>query len=283
MKKYCESIPTHANLNLVVALACEARPLIQFFSLKKIELKNHFQLYANKEKNIHLIVSGIGKIRAAAATAFLFVYSGQCENTIFLNIGIAGGHAHSIGDLLLIHKITDQASNYRYYPSGTFLFSSQQQAAIITRDQPQKNYPQQGLVDMEASGFFQAASQLVYQEQIFVFKIISDNDQAAIHQIKPRMVENLIEGILIEFQAIAKNLLQFSASLHTVDFHQDFISFYQRWHFSTYQRHQLQEILRRWRVLKPDQEPMVICQHESSSHMVLAKLTQHLDEIIYTW
>ena len=55
-------------LNFVVALPCEARPIISHFGLQALDSPAGFRLY-NRER-MRLIVSGAGKIPAAAATAY---------------------------------------------------------------------------------------------------------------------------------------------------------------------------------------------------------------------
>ena len=57
-------------LNLIVATQTEARPLIAHFHLQAANLGSAFPLY--HKDDLRLIISGIGKIAAATATAYLF-------------------------------------------------------------------------------------------------------------------------------------------------------------------------------------------------------------------
>ena len=75
-------------IQLLTALKCEARPLIEAFNLVRCQGNGPHELYQNGE--LQLLVSGPGKTAAAAATAFAFASSGLQENTAWLNIGIAG-------------------------------------------------------------------------------------------------------------------------------------------------------------------------------------------------
>ena len=55
------------EINIVVAMEREAKPLINYWNLKK----NTEKIFSDKKKRINLIVSGIGKKRAEKATMYL--------------------------------------------------------------------------------------------------------------------------------------------------------------------------------------------------------------------
>ena len=55
------------EINIVVAMKREAKPLINYWGLKE----NSKKFYSNKKKKINLIISGIGKKRAEEATTYL--------------------------------------------------------------------------------------------------------------------------------------------------------------------------------------------------------------------
>ena len=65
---------TYGLLNIVVALACEARFFLDRYRLSRLNQINAYPVYANVERNIYLIVSGVGKIKSAAALSFLHGY-----------------------------------------------------------------------------------------------------------------------------------------------------------------------------------------------------------------
>src|SRR5690348_6346061 len=93
-------------LNIVVALHSEAKPLIEYYYLKKICSETlPFPVFSNKDRSIHLVVSGIGKIKTAAATTFLHCLTGNKSFSCFLNIGISGSSQYPIGALILAAKI----------------------------------------------------------------------------------------------------------------------------------------------------------------------------------
>ena len=79
------------EINIVVAMKREAKPLINYWGLKE----NSKKFYSNKKKKINLIISGIGRKRAEKAT----IYLGEKTNNtpFFLNIGIAGHKSYKLG------------------------------------------------------------------------------------------------------------------------------------------------------------------------------------------
>ena len=93
-------------MRLVTALTPEAAPLIEHYRLEKVNSSSMFPLYRND--NIYLVVSGIGKTLAAAATAYLHAMSGELPNQLFLNIGIAGHRRAITGAPRVASRITDK-------------------------------------------------------------------------------------------------------------------------------------------------------------------------------
>jgi adenosylhomocysteine nucleosidase len=162
-------------IDIVTALHCEAKPLITKFNLKKDTASTKFDLF--RSSDVSLIVSGMGKIRSAAATTFLLHTGGVPEAVV--NIGICGSaNAHwKLGSLFVINKVTDHASGREFYPDLVYKFGLEE-SAVETFDKPvvMENISGMdlGLVDMEASGFFQSASLFLESHRIVCLKIISD-------------------------------------------------------------------------------------------------------------
>jgi hypothetical protein len=160
---------------IVTALHCEAKPLITKLKLKKDTASTKFDLFRNAEYS--LIVSGMGKIRAAAATTFL-LHTGGLPAAV-VNIGICGSaNARlKIGTMFLIHKITDHASGREFYPDAIHKLGLKE-SSVETFDKPVVMENISGmdleLVDMEASGFVQSASLFLESHQIVCLKVVSD-------------------------------------------------------------------------------------------------------------
>lgn len=154
----------------VVALPAEARPLLDYYSFNRIGDKP-FPLYHSTKHSMHLVISGMGKVNSAAATAWLGAQ--LSSQRIWINLGIAGHKKAPINSGYWIDKIVDSATDNRYYPTILFPW---QTAAIECYDKPQTNYPNTGLVDMESSGFFPTASLFTHRELVHLYKLVADNE-----------------------------------------------------------------------------------------------------------
>ena len=163
---------------IVTALYAEASPFIQEFSLKKNSEFHKTEVFENEE--ICLVVSGTGKIQSAVALATVLCHKQNIEK--ILNIGICGSAdpAFAVGEMILVHEIRDFSSRRRYYPDILFDFAVKG-AAVTTFDRPlvqqeRMNIPDKlEIVDMEASGFYEAAIKHVTADRIQVLKVVSDH------------------------------------------------------------------------------------------------------------
>ncbi len=72
-------------INFVLDLPSEARPLLTYFVLQKLDSSTDFPLY--EKDGLRLIVTGIGKIAAAAATAYLHALR-PTTPAVWFNIGV---------------------------------------------------------------------------------------------------------------------------------------------------------------------------------------------------
>ncbi len=174
------------EINIVVAMEREAKPLINYWKLKK----NTEKIFSDKKKRINLIVSGIGKKRAEKATMYLAKKTSN--NTFFLNIGIAGHRDYKLGEIVLVSKVTDNKNKYSWYPS--LLWKTKiKKAPLLTVGFPKIRYTTNCLYDMEASGFFKGARKFVGPEMVQSIKIISDNKKSSILNISSNKIENWIK------------------------------------------------------------------------------------------
>lgn len=279
------------QVNIVVALMAEAKPLIAALSLKKIIELHEFDVFVNTDSSIHLIISGIGKIKAAAATGFLHVLTRRQAFTVYLNFGIAGSGCHELGELVIAHKIIDQATNSTYYPSlhAEILLSRKKRrlstGALMTVDKPMQVYQDHELMDMEASGFFAIANQLVSLEQVQVIKLVSDNEQQSYHSVNATQVNTLITAKLTNLLWMINFYLAFSTAEANVsaDYSTEFNLFLQKWHFTHYQIHQLRELLRRWTVVFAKSQVSAFSAVVDGHHakQILQRLTDLLDQANY--
>jgi adenosylhomocysteine nucleosidase len=278
-----ETVKTiQGRLHIVTALACELKPLIDEFRLGRMTDVKAFAVYANADKNIYAIVAGIGKVASAAATAFLHAYTGNPARAAYLNLGIAGAAAQPLGQLYQAHKISDAATRTNYYPA-LLNDPAIPTAGVTTFDKPQSTYPENELVDMEASAFFATARRLVDQESIQVLKIISDNTQSPSANVTPERVKQWVQAQLPVITAHCHRLLELSAigDKQNRQAAELMAQVRRQWRVTAYQQNQLQELLRRWCVSKPGQPlPAKEC---DNTNRFIEQLTAALENHAYHW
>ena len=72
----------------VCALHCEAKPVIDFYRLKKSHDDTAFDLYRGDD--MVCIISGTGKVASSAACAWLAARYADAASLAWINLGIAG-------------------------------------------------------------------------------------------------------------------------------------------------------------------------------------------------
>lgn len=188
----------------VAALHCEARPVIDYYRLKKSHAKNPFDIYRGDEMTC--IVSGIGKVASAAACAWLAGTARETASLAWINLGCAGAALHEIGAAFSIDKITDADSGQSYYPAPVAP-SSLPFSPCLTLSRPGENYREDTLFDMEASGFVSSAMRFSSAELIQAIKVVSDNRQYQTGKNR-NAVSELVAGHIEAIDRQATALLQ---------------------------------------------------------------------------
>lgn len=185
---------------LVCALHCEAKPLIDFYRLKKTNQKLPFDHFSTE--NIDLIISGIGPLNSASAVSwFLGRIESHDAEILILNIGVAGHQSAEIGQLFSACKIGSELDSKAFYPIQWFKHNIEL-CCLKTGIKAVTKYSQNNLHDMEAYGFFHAASQFLSAEWIHSLKVVSDNskqtfinDKAHISQLIAHQIEKIDQFI----------------------------------------------------------------------------------------
>lgn len=268
----------HFSLNIVVALHCEAIQIIEYYHLKKItHLNLPFTLFVNKDKTIHLIISGIGKIKSTAATTFLAMWTGSNSHSCFLNIGIAGSQQHTIGEGFLINKVIDKSTHKCWFPCVS-LFKIKNQTVLHSYDLPQISCPNNAIADMEGAAFFETAIHFVSLEQVHIYKIISDNNEKSMYEITKEKVKQLISINLPVILEVINELIALSIQENNINHVDHLAQFQATWHFSHSQLVQLREYLRRWRIQIKDNDAWLHCKNAKTAPQVISLLVEKLDE-----
>jgi adenosylhomocysteine nucleosidase len=272
-----------AGLRIVCALPAEAKPLIARYRLQAHGLASPFRVYRGPEGARWLVISGVGKIAAAAAVAHLAAVSAAAPHHLWLNLGLCGHSASDPGTLFRASKLIDMGSARRFYPQLLTPVSCAQ-GTLRTVEQPSADYPEEGMYDMEASGFFASAIRYTSQELIQVFKVVSDSPKAPLRRFDKREVSAWIEGCLDGVEEALEGLLVLSSeeSERLAD-PEGYASFLERWHFSESQRLQLRRLLARWAaldggLLDPDEAQQIV-----TSRALLQWLTKRVETLPVGW
>ena len=234
--------------SLVVALQAEARPLLSHFGLRGTGGSGPFRLYT--ADGLELVVSGVGKVAAAAATAYLAASAGGRQRA-WLNLGICGASGHSRGTALLAHKVEDAATGRSWYPPLVF-DPPCATVTVRTVDRPQTTLEGETAFEMEASGFYETAARFATAELVHVLKVVSDNGPADLAKLSAGRISEWIEGAVPVVEAlvsavdsIASELASRRAAPATLQAFQD------RWRFTVTERRRLERLLRRLEVVDP--------------------------------
>ena len=230
---------------IYTALPCEAKSLVERFSLKKDVTVKPFAVYSNHD--ICLTVTGIGKSAMAAGVAYTQALFASVEHPVMLNIGIAGHKDYPLGGLYLIDKIIDVDSQKNWYPS-LVITPYCPTGSLQSSSKPQLNYDQLHLCDMEASAFYETAVRFSSSELILCLKVISDNQCSPVENIQAKQVSALIAAHLSTIESILAHAVRL-AELITTPESRLFEQLIQRYRFTVSERMQLINQLSRWNVV----------------------------------
>ena len=227
---------------IVTALDSEARPLLDQYRLRASANSGPFRLYGND--NILLIVSGIGRVNAAAASAYLAALAGPGVHS-WLNIGIGGQRDYVLGSAWLASCIQLPNARQNWYPPLIFTLPCPA-ATVCTVDQPQLDYPSEHIYEMEAAGFYPTATRFSSGELVQCLKIISDNAEHAAERLRPAMVSDLVRAALEPIDKVLCALRELADELQQAEQYLTLPTL--PWRISVAQQHLLRELLRRYRI-----------------------------------
>ena len=227
----------------VVALRAEAHPLIEMYRLLPEDTPSTFPTFKQGDKR--LVICGVGKHRAAAATSHLFETSEKKLLEVWLNIGIAGHRDRPTGSILRAHTVQNVSKSTIFHPGliGSERFET---ACITTVDQPETTFRSTDIYDMEAVGFFETAVRFSTAELVQCLKIISDNRASGIRGLTNKQITKLLEKKLLLISNFVTDLEELAQELEPVrNANRETLPFVKRWHFSTTERRYLSQLLTR--------------------------------------
>lgn len=149
---------------IVTALKSEAQAIVEKYKLQKTKLRD-FTLFTNK--NIHLIISGVGVENAMRATQTLIDFYDISDADRYINIGICAAPSdYKIGTLLEIGTLLykeDEFIVHPYLETTLHCVDEEQDEAFCT------------LVDMESFGFYDAIRHSSAIKNFHIYKVVSDH------------------------------------------------------------------------------------------------------------
>lgn len=259
-------------INIVCALDCEAKPITKHFDLVR-DNKSEVKLYKNS--NINLIVSGIGNENCQSAINFLNKY--DIKSSAWLNIGIAGHPTLGIGESGLANKINYENSGTCFYPPALNKKNIDTELyPIQTVENPEHEYKNDCVYDMESYFFYQAASKIQTSELIQCYKIISDNKLFPAKNINAKKVKELIGNKIPEIESIINELLNILNVLPVDRSTNCFNKLTNAHHFTQYQQHVLKKLLNKYYLLSSHEDPFSFIQNQPNSDKLLKWLENEI-------
>ena len=241
-----------AYIHWVVALRPEAKPIIEKFGMSlDQEASSLFPVYRSKDGAHSLVLSGIGKINASAATGYLAGVTGADRHICgWINFGIAGSGGDDFGKVFLASKLSDGATGHSHFPPCIWGSKvTPERRPILTVDQPCEDYPTAGsLVEMEASGFYSTVIRNQTMELCQCIKVVSDDPAHPITSISKEVVSKLCAEALDSLEPWMEVFLNSISEVDaTVADPPEMTSLLRSLHFSSTREHQLRRLVQLWR------------------------------------
>lgn len=237
-------------IGLVVALEAEARPLRERLRLRADTMAHGFRVYRDEHRL--LIVSGVGRVHAAAAVGYL---AAAYNPTIWLNIGLGGHRSRPLGEIVLAHAI--RCGERHWYPPPVFEPPCPT-ATVTTADRPEILYPDDCVYEMETAGFYSTACRFTSAELIQVLKVISDNAERPPDNLKPAEAAALIDAQTDTVLSVIERLRTLARIAEPPS-----MPWLERvqGRLSVTERRELAQLARRLHTLEPDYEPPLDALH----------------------
>lgn len=268
--------PQSTGVNLVVALPCEARPLIRHFQLRQLSQPGGMRIYTG-DQAITLIVSGVGKLATATACGLLAGLQQQRSNDrpAWLNVGIAGHGRRSVGESVLISKVVDRSSGQVGYPP-LLIDAGCSTSTLITVDEPETDYVEDAAYDMEGSAFQRTTTRFVTAELVQLLKIVSDTPLDPVGRLSEATVSHWVQAQLPAVERLVAGLTDLATQYNALHRPPDsFEALAGLTRLSTSQRLQLEALCRRYQVLGGSNLlDRVCCTPVSSGRQLLQRVAE---------
>jgi hypothetical protein len=148
--------------------------------------------------------------------------------------------------------------------------SPYQTMTVTTLAKPSKEYREETLFDMEAAGFFMAASKFLSPECIHCVKIISDSGSFPHFLIREKQITDMIFAQCPSLESLLGHLKRAALESHPPPSSDRYL---EQWHFTHSEKEKLSDILYRIEALQP-QEADPDFSHCKSAQEVLSLLEE---------
>ena len=262
-------------INLVVALQPEAAPLIERYRLKPTAGIAGCACFLGDD--MRLVVSGMGRVQAAAATSALGCsHAGAGE--IWVNIGVAGHRELEIGTPVLGSSVSAGGGSRSWYPPLVVDIACTRMP-VITRDSPEREFPENALYEMEAAGFYPVACRFSTGELVQVLKVVSDNRQHRFPALDKKQIRDRIADTLPVLDDLLQGLLRVHSMLPDPAPLENLLRELEKSiHLSVSNRVQLKGLLERHRCLTGSLEPQDL-RHARDAGELIGSLRRVVGEL----
>jgi len=206
---------------------------------------------------------------------------GMADKPIMLNIGIAGHGDHEVGRVFLAGKIIDADTRKNYYPPLVFSPPCPVET-LRTASNPQLDYSEPHLYDMEASAFYETAMRFSSGELIQTLKVVSDNRHSPAQNLQPNQVAELIAAQLPVVNSLLAELRGLQSLISAPEPAQ-IQTLLERFHLTANERQQLRNQLLRWECLAGGKKlniDLVSCKNGKEVLVWLARQIDSLDYVL---
>jgi nucleoside phosphorylase len=231
-------------VGIVGAIPAEGSVFRNAWGLKAVDA-GPFRYYANEERV--LVISGVGRVKCAAAVAWLLTRYPEIKNGVLINAGTAGSAGHAAGSIHLIRQVMDAATRKRLYPDILFAHPYHE-ATLHTVDAPVESLAEGidtgDLVDMEGAAFLQAALLWLPCHRVQLIKAVSDNLSPG--RVERSQIAKLMKNAVPAVEYVINAMPDGGTQKHTDTRMHIFSEIAQQWWLTATQTAQLRRAGRAW-------------------------------------
>lgn len=265
------------TINIVVALACEAKPIIDHYRLSPVSAKP-FSCYSGTidedfELRVNVLVSGIGSLNMASALGWLAAKINNTQSA-WLNIGIGGHATLGVGEIVRVHQSVDLVSGQSIYLPLVAKWAGET-STLLTHNSVVTEYPKDAVVDMEGAAFVKVASKFNSMELVQSLKVISDNQEHGVERLNAAVITQLINDNIDAIKHFIAALMDLQSPQLDLSAYESLIA---SLHCTVSQRQQfLQLLVKLSAVSDLDKTTLPLIKEANSMKQLLQQLTQQLN------